>query len=151
MQIAGEQLTKANKELVQRINELDTINEISKAITSILDMDELLNRFLKCFGNRIKVSLITIDLPPLLVPPLKLEFRIIQTVSTTLQLSVPLQLSLEQVNPVLTDYYYNPSQMNICDGHPFLPVRILYAASTLLTNIFPSQILLVFALSYYFL
>ena len=33
VQITGEQLTIANKELVQRINELDTINEISKAIT----------------------------------------------------------------------------------------------------------------------
>ena len=33
VQIAGEQLTMANKELVQRINELATVNEISKAIT----------------------------------------------------------------------------------------------------------------------
>jgi DNA-binding NtrC family response regulator len=32
VQIAGEQLTMANKELVQRINELATVNEISKAI-----------------------------------------------------------------------------------------------------------------------
>jgi len=56
VQITGEQLTKANKELVQRINELDTINEISKAITLVLDMDELLNLCLNEINGKLKVK-----------------------------------------------------------------------------------------------
>ncbi len=56
VQIAGEQLTKANKELVQRINELDTINEISKVITSVLDMDELLHLCLNEINGKLKVK-----------------------------------------------------------------------------------------------
>ena len=49
-------LQGANKELVQRINELDTINEISKAITSVLDMDELLNLCLNEINGKLKVK-----------------------------------------------------------------------------------------------
>ncbi len=56
VQIAGEQLTRANKELVQRINELDTINEISKVITSVLDMDELLHLCLNEINGKLKVK-----------------------------------------------------------------------------------------------
>ncbi len=56
VQITGEQLTIANKELVQRINELNTINEISKAITSVLDMDELLNLCLNEINGKLKVK-----------------------------------------------------------------------------------------------
>jgi putative nucleotidyltransferase with HDIG domain len=55
-QIAGEQLTRANEELVQRINELDTINEISNAITSVLDMDELLNLCLNEINGKLSVK-----------------------------------------------------------------------------------------------
>ncbi len=64
VQLAGEQLTKANKELVQRINELDTINEISKVITSVLDMDELLKLCLTEINGKLKVrhsSIMLID------------------------------------------------------------------------------------------
>ncbi|MFQ5787803.1 MAG: HD domain-containing phosphohydrolase [Thermodesulfobacteriota bacterium] len=64
VQITGEQLTMANKELVQRINELDTINEISKAITSVLDMDELLSLCLNEINEKLKVrhsSIMLID------------------------------------------------------------------------------------------
>ncbi len=56
LQIAGEQLTRANEELVQRINELDTINEISKVITSVLDMDKLLNLCLNEINGKLKVK-----------------------------------------------------------------------------------------------
>ena len=54
--IAGEQLTTANKELVQRINELATVNEISKAITSVLDMDNLLSLCLKEINEKLEVK-----------------------------------------------------------------------------------------------
>ncbi|MGR3174816.1 MAG: HD domain-containing phosphohydrolase [Candidatus Scalindua sp.] len=54
--IAGEHLTMANKELVQRVNELATINEISKGITSILDMDKLLSLCLKEINEKLKVK-----------------------------------------------------------------------------------------------
>jgi len=43
MQMTGDQLTMAQKELVQRVSELATVNEISKAITSVLDMGALLS------------------------------------------------------------------------------------------------------------
>jgi DNA-binding response OmpR family regulator len=56
VQITGEQLTMANKELVQRVNELDTINEISKAITSVLDMGELLNLCLNEINGKLKIK-----------------------------------------------------------------------------------------------
>ncbi len=56
VQITGEELTVANKELVQRINELATINEISKGITSILDMDKLLSLCLKEINGKLKVE-----------------------------------------------------------------------------------------------
>jgi putative nucleotidyltransferase with HDIG domain len=56
VQITGEQLAAANKELVQRINELATINEISKAITSILDMDKLLSLCLKEINEKLEVK-----------------------------------------------------------------------------------------------
>lgn len=56
VQITGEQLTMAQKELVQRVNELSTVNEISKAITSVLDMDELLSLCLKEINEKLKVK-----------------------------------------------------------------------------------------------
>ncbi len=56
IQITDEQLTEANKKLVQRVNELDTINEISEAITSILDMDKLLNICLKEINEKLRVK-----------------------------------------------------------------------------------------------
>ena len=54
--IMSEQLVEVNKKLVQRVNELDTINEISKAITSVLDMDELLNLCLNEINGKLKVK-----------------------------------------------------------------------------------------------
>ncbi len=56
VQVTGQHLSEANKTLVQRINELATINEISKAITSVLDMDELLNLCLKEINEKLKVK-----------------------------------------------------------------------------------------------
>ncbi|MFQ5964483.1 MAG: HD domain-containing phosphohydrolase [Candidatus Scalinduaceae bacterium] len=56
VQTTGKHLTDANKELVQRINELDTINEISKAITSVLDTNELLNLCLGKINEKLKVK-----------------------------------------------------------------------------------------------
>ena len=56
IQITDEQLTEANKKLVQRASELDTINEISKTITSILDMDKLLNICLKEINEKLRVK-----------------------------------------------------------------------------------------------
>lgn len=56
VQITGEHLTAANEELMKRINELAAINEISKAITSILDMDELLSLCLKEINEKLKVK-----------------------------------------------------------------------------------------------
>jgi len=60
--MTGKHLEEANKKLIQRINELDTINEISKAITSVLDMDELLNLCLKEINEKLKVKQSTIML-----------------------------------------------------------------------------------------
>ncbi|MBC8553411.1 MAG: response regulator [Candidatus Brocadiales bacterium] len=54
--IMSEQLVEVNKKLVQRVNELDTINEISKAITSVLDTDELLNLCLNEINGKLKVK-----------------------------------------------------------------------------------------------
>ena len=54
--IMSEQLAEVNKKLIQRDNELDTINEISKAITSVLDMDELLSLCLNEINGKIKVK-----------------------------------------------------------------------------------------------
>ncbi len=56
LHIMSEQLVEANNKLVQRVNELDTINEISKAITSVLDMDELLNLCLNEIIGKLKVK-----------------------------------------------------------------------------------------------
>ena len=58
----GEQLTEANKKLVQSIKELDTINKISKAITSVLDIDELLNLCLEEINRKLNVKYSTIML-----------------------------------------------------------------------------------------
>ncbi|MHC4269076.1 MAG: HD domain-containing phosphohydrolase [Planctomycetota bacterium] len=58
----GEQLTVANKKLVQSIKELDTINKISKAITSVLDIDELLNLCLEEINRKLNVKYSTIML-----------------------------------------------------------------------------------------
>ncbi|GAX62095.1 hypothetical protein SCALIN_C28_0297 [Candidatus Scalindua japonica] len=52
----SEQFEAINKKLVQRVNELDTINEISKVITSVLDMDELLNLCLNEINGKLKVK-----------------------------------------------------------------------------------------------
>lgn len=54
--IMSEQLAEVNKKLVQRDNQLDTINEISKAITSVLDMDELLRLCLNEINGKLKVK-----------------------------------------------------------------------------------------------
>jgi len=54
--IMSEQLAGVNKKLVQRDNELDTINEISKAITSVRDMDELLSLCLNEINGKLKVK-----------------------------------------------------------------------------------------------
>ncbi|MCP4266284.1 MAG: response regulator [Candidatus Brocadiaceae bacterium] len=51
----GEQLKEANKKLVQSIKELDTINVISKAITSVLDIDELLDLCLAEINKKLNV------------------------------------------------------------------------------------------------
>ena len=56
VQMAGEQLTLAQKELVQRVSELATVNEISKAITSVLEMDALLGLCLKEINEKLKVK-----------------------------------------------------------------------------------------------
>lgn len=56
VQIASESLAEANKELVRRISELDTINEISRAITSVLDIDELLSLCLERINEELKVK-----------------------------------------------------------------------------------------------
>ena len=56
VQETGEQLTMAQKELVQRVSELATVNEISKAITSVLDMDALLSLCLKEINEKLKVK-----------------------------------------------------------------------------------------------
>ena len=64
-----------------------------------------------CPGQR-QLIINDTDLPPLFVPPLKLEFVFIQTVSATLQLSVSLQPFLEQVASIQAHYavetYYTP-------------------------------------------
>lgn len=56
VQTTSQHLSEVNKDLVQKINELATINEISKAITSVLDMDELLNLCLKEINEKLKVK-----------------------------------------------------------------------------------------------
>jgi len=56
VQITGEHLTAANEELVKRVNELATINEISKGITSILEMNKLLSLCLKEINERLNVK-----------------------------------------------------------------------------------------------
>ncbi len=52
----GEQLSEANKKLVQSIKELDTINMISKTITSVLDIDELLDRCLGEINRKLNIQ-----------------------------------------------------------------------------------------------
>ena len=52
----GEQLTEAKRKLVQSISELDTINKISKAVTSILDIDELLSLCLGEINRKLNVK-----------------------------------------------------------------------------------------------
>lgn len=54
--ITSEQLAEVNNKLVQRVNELDTINQISKVITSVPDMDKLLNLCLNEINVRLKVK-----------------------------------------------------------------------------------------------
>jgi putative nucleotidyltransferase with HDIG domain len=56
VEIAGEQLIMANKELVKRVNELAMVNEISKAITSVLDLDEVLDLCLSEINEKLKVK-----------------------------------------------------------------------------------------------
>jgi putative nucleotidyltransferase with HDIG domain len=56
VEIAGEQLLMANKELVKRVNELAMVNEISKAITSVLDLDEVLDLCLSEINEKLKVK-----------------------------------------------------------------------------------------------
>jgi len=56
VEMAGKQLTTANKELVKRVSELATVSEISKAITSVLDLDEVLNLCLNEINEKLKVK-----------------------------------------------------------------------------------------------
>ncbi len=56
VQVTSKHLADANKELVLRISELDTINEIGKAITSTMDTDELLNLCLEKINEKLKVE-----------------------------------------------------------------------------------------------
>ena len=53
---AGQDLAAANKKLVQKVNELATLDEIGKVITSELSVDGLLNLCLKQMNERIKVK-----------------------------------------------------------------------------------------------
>ncbi len=52
----SEQLAEVNKELVQRVSELDAVNEISKAIISVTDMDGLLDLCLNEINSKLKVK-----------------------------------------------------------------------------------------------
>ncbi len=54
--VTGEQLKEVNKTLVKSIKELDTINVISKAITSVLDIDELLSLCLGEINRKLNVK-----------------------------------------------------------------------------------------------
>ena len=56
VEMAGKQLTMANKELVKRVSELATVSEVSKAITSVLDLDEVLNLCLNEINEKLKVK-----------------------------------------------------------------------------------------------
>ncbi|NOG85608.1 MAG: response regulator [Planctomycetes bacterium] len=56
IRIAGRDLTAANKKLVQKINEMATIDEISKVVTSELSVDGLLNLCLKQMNEKLKVK-----------------------------------------------------------------------------------------------
>ncbi len=52
----NQQLEEANKKLVQSINKLDTIHEISKTITSVLDIDELLSLCLGVINRKLNIK-----------------------------------------------------------------------------------------------
>ena len=56
VQTTSKHLKDANRELVRRIRELGAINEISKATTSILDIDELLKLCLEKINEKLKVT-----------------------------------------------------------------------------------------------
>ena len=56
VEIAGKQLANTNKELVKRVSELSIINEVSKAITSVLNLDEILNLCLSEINEKLKVK-----------------------------------------------------------------------------------------------
>ncbi len=52
----NQQLTDANDKLVQSIKELDIIQEISKAVTSALDVDELLRLCLEVINRKLNIK-----------------------------------------------------------------------------------------------
>ncbi|MEE8190366.1 MAG: HD domain-containing phosphohydrolase [Candidatus Scalindua sediminis] len=56
VQATSKHLKDANRELVRRIRELGAINEISKATTSVLDIDELLKLCLEKINEKLKVN-----------------------------------------------------------------------------------------------
>lgn len=56
VEAVSQHLYECNKRLRQRINELATINQISKAITAVLDLEELLGLCLELINDRLEVS-----------------------------------------------------------------------------------------------
>jgi putative nucleotidyltransferase with HDIG domain len=56
VEAVSQHLYECNKRLRQRINELATINQISKAITAVLDMEELLGLCLELINDRLEVG-----------------------------------------------------------------------------------------------
>lgn len=56
VEAVSQYLYECNKRLRQRINELATINQISKAITAVLDLEELLGLCLELINDRLEVS-----------------------------------------------------------------------------------------------
>ncbi len=56
VQTTSKHLIDANRELLRKIRELGAINEISKATTSVMDIDELLNLCLKKINEKLKVT-----------------------------------------------------------------------------------------------
>lgn len=56
VETVSQHLYECNKRLRQRVNELATINQISKAITAVLDMEELLGLCLELINDRLEVS-----------------------------------------------------------------------------------------------
>lgn len=56
VETVSQNLFECNKRLRQRINELSTINHISKAVTAVLDQEELFGRCLEMINERLEAS-----------------------------------------------------------------------------------------------